>query len=332
MEHLHPTKPGDVQANPNTLLIDCRTEVEYYFVGHPTDRHQHRVEHRAGLRGQPALRRRGAAHGGQRKEPVTLICRSGKRSMDAGPSSKSTASRTSATCSRASKANSTPSTTAAHRAAGACTGCPGARSDARVRGPTCRGRLRPAAIRLSMLDWPDPYRRWRAGSANASSMPASCSPAEPPELFPSHGLLDRHRATIWPSRSPIAFSCGYSAASCPSTAALGPCSGAPWHCRHSCCVGSARMSRATLRPPSFTCSAFSSVAANSPAARGGRNPPALRSQASGTALGLRLRRLTRRIPQPVCSEADFASSGALSHGTRQWPTRRLPVRSRPSAR
>ena len=25
------------QANPNTLLIDCRTEVEFYYVGHPVD-------------------------------------------------------------------------------------------------------------------------------------------------------------------------------------------------------------------------------------------------------------------------------------------------------
>jgi hypothetical protein len=39
---------------------------------------------------------------------------------------------------------------------------------------------------------------------------------------------------------------------------------------------------------------------------------AARSQASGTALGLRLRRLTRRMVQPVCSEAWRAMAGAFS--------------------
>ena len=38
MEHLHPKQAYDiVTASPNTLLIDCRTEVEFYYVGHPTD-------------------------------------------------------------------------------------------------------------------------------------------------------------------------------------------------------------------------------------------------------------------------------------------------------
>ena len=36
MEHLHPTQAYEMlQGNPNTLLIDCRTDVEHYFVGHP---------------------------------------------------------------------------------------------------------------------------------------------------------------------------------------------------------------------------------------------------------------------------------------------------------
>ena len=38
MEHLHPKKAHEViQNNPNTLLIDCRTEVEFFYVGHPVD-------------------------------------------------------------------------------------------------------------------------------------------------------------------------------------------------------------------------------------------------------------------------------------------------------
>ncbi len=38
MDHLHPKQAFEtLQANPNTLLIDCRTEVEFYYVGHPID-------------------------------------------------------------------------------------------------------------------------------------------------------------------------------------------------------------------------------------------------------------------------------------------------------
>ena len=38
MDHLLPKQAYEfLQANPNALLIDCRTEVEFYYVGHPTD-------------------------------------------------------------------------------------------------------------------------------------------------------------------------------------------------------------------------------------------------------------------------------------------------------
>jgi len=84
MKHL---KPRDASAflhdNPHAVLVDCRSEIEYLFVGHPT----------------------GAAHVawndgpdwdinphfvGQVKKiasmnrPVVLICRSGQRSIAAG--------------------------------------------------------------------------------------------------------------------------------------------------------------------------------------------------------------------------------------------------------
>jgi len=84
MKHL---KPRDASAflhdNPHAVLVDCRSEMEYLFVGHPT----------------------GAAHvawndgpdwdinphfAGQVKKiasmnrPVVLICRSGQRSIAAG--------------------------------------------------------------------------------------------------------------------------------------------------------------------------------------------------------------------------------------------------------
>ena len=38
MEHHHPKQAHEIiQAEPNTLLIDVRTEVEFFYVGHPTD-------------------------------------------------------------------------------------------------------------------------------------------------------------------------------------------------------------------------------------------------------------------------------------------------------
>ena len=38
MEHHHPKQAHEItQAHPNTLLIDVRTEVEFFYVGHPTD-------------------------------------------------------------------------------------------------------------------------------------------------------------------------------------------------------------------------------------------------------------------------------------------------------
>ncbi len=38
MEHLHPKKAHEIlQESPNTLLIDCRTEAEFFYVGHPVE-------------------------------------------------------------------------------------------------------------------------------------------------------------------------------------------------------------------------------------------------------------------------------------------------------
>jgi len=84
MKHLKPREASEfLHANPQAVLIDCRSEMEYLFVGHPI----------------------GAVHAawndgpdwdinphfvGQVKKiasmnrPVVLICRSGQRSIAAG--------------------------------------------------------------------------------------------------------------------------------------------------------------------------------------------------------------------------------------------------------
>ncbi|CAG2149516.1 rhodanese-like domain-containing protein [Cupriavidus numazuensis] len=85
MEHL---SPADAQAllqqSPDALFIDCRSEMEYLFVGHPKGAHNvpwndgpdwevnpHFVQVVKKLAGQASAR------------PVLLICRSGNRSTAA---------------------------------------------------------------------------------------------------------------------------------------------------------------------------------------------------------------------------------------------------------
>jgi len=73
-----------LQQSPDTLLIDCRSEMEYLFVGHPTGAHNvpwndgpdwevnpHFVQAVKKLAGHASAR------------PVILICRSGNRSTAA---------------------------------------------------------------------------------------------------------------------------------------------------------------------------------------------------------------------------------------------------------
>jgi rhodanese-related sulfurtransferase len=87
MKHL---KPKDAQAflknNPNALFIDCRSEMEYLFVGHAAgslhvawnDGNDWEVNpHFVGQVKKVA----GTNH---TQRPIVLICRSGNRSVDAG--------------------------------------------------------------------------------------------------------------------------------------------------------------------------------------------------------------------------------------------------------
>ncbi len=86
MKHLTPKEAYDfLQRNPDALLVDVRSEIEFLFVGHPVgaihvswndgpnwDVNPHFVGEVRKLTG----------HGGGR--PVVLICRSGNRSETAG--------------------------------------------------------------------------------------------------------------------------------------------------------------------------------------------------------------------------------------------------------
>jgi rhodanese-related sulfurtransferase len=86
MKHLTPKEAAQfLHDNPSALFIDCRSEIEFLFVGHPAgathiswndgpdwDINPHFL-------GEVKML---AGHSGDR--PVVLICRSGNRSVDAG--------------------------------------------------------------------------------------------------------------------------------------------------------------------------------------------------------------------------------------------------------
>ena len=86
MKHLMPTEAAAfLHDNPSALFVDCRSQMEFMFVGHPLravnipwndgpdwDINPHFVGEVKKLAGQGVER------------PVVLICRSGSRSIDAG--------------------------------------------------------------------------------------------------------------------------------------------------------------------------------------------------------------------------------------------------------
>lgn len=85
MEHLHPRQAWEaLQASPNTLLIDCRTSVEFYYVGHPVDAINIEWNTAPDFELNPQFDDEVLRMAGRKDRPIILICRSGKRSVDAG--------------------------------------------------------------------------------------------------------------------------------------------------------------------------------------------------------------------------------------------------------
>lgn len=87
MKHLTPTETHEfLQKNAGALFVDCRSEMEYLFVGHPigainvawNDGPDWQINpHFVGQ----VTRLAGSNHANR---PIVLICRSGNRSVDAG--------------------------------------------------------------------------------------------------------------------------------------------------------------------------------------------------------------------------------------------------------
>ena len=76
MKHLDPRAAFEfLKQTPDAVFLDCRSETEHYFVGHPLG-----AIHLAWDVHFVAEVRKTAAF----DQPVVLICRSGNRSVDAG--------------------------------------------------------------------------------------------------------------------------------------------------------------------------------------------------------------------------------------------------------
>jgi rhodanese-related sulfurtransferase len=84
MKHLKPQEAAKfLHDHPSAVFIDCRSEMEYFFVGHPVGAHHVAWNdgpdwdinpHFVGQVKKVASMNR----------PIVLICRSGHRSLDAG--------------------------------------------------------------------------------------------------------------------------------------------------------------------------------------------------------------------------------------------------------
>jgi rhodanese-related sulfurtransferase len=86
MKHLNPSEAwAYLQANPRALFVDVRMEIEYLYVGHPPGVVHVPWYEYPEMQAHPErfveMVRREA---GTTDRPVVLLCRSGKRTVDAG--------------------------------------------------------------------------------------------------------------------------------------------------------------------------------------------------------------------------------------------------------
>ena len=86
MQHLTPREAwAFLQAHPEALFLDVRMEIEYLYVGHPPGVvHVPWYEYPEMQPHAEQFVERVRREGGSEERPVVLICRSGKRTVDAG--------------------------------------------------------------------------------------------------------------------------------------------------------------------------------------------------------------------------------------------------------
>jgi rhodanese-related sulfurtransferase len=87
MKHLKPNEAQEfLKTNPSALFIDCRSEMEYLFVGHPAGALHVAWNDGADWEVNPHFvgQVKKVAGTNHAQRPIVLICRSGNRSVDAG--------------------------------------------------------------------------------------------------------------------------------------------------------------------------------------------------------------------------------------------------------
>jgi len=86
MQHLAPVAArAFLQAHPRAMLIDCRTEIEHMYVGHPVGAEHVAWQEAPDWDIDPEfVDKVKRLVGGDLARPVLLICRSGHRSVYAG--------------------------------------------------------------------------------------------------------------------------------------------------------------------------------------------------------------------------------------------------------
>jgi rhodanese-related sulfurtransferase len=85
MRHINPKQAFDLlQRDPDALLVDCRTEIEFLYVGHPTGAINIEWHMSPDFEENPHFAAEVLREATSKDRPILLICRSGKRTLDAG--------------------------------------------------------------------------------------------------------------------------------------------------------------------------------------------------------------------------------------------------------
>ena len=86
MKHLTPKEAhAFLHTNTDAVFVDVRSEIEFFYVGHPVGAEHIAWQEPPDWEVQPEFAQHvKALVAGVKSRPVVLICRSGKRSVDAG--------------------------------------------------------------------------------------------------------------------------------------------------------------------------------------------------------------------------------------------------------
>jgi rhodanese-related sulfurtransferase len=85
MKHVTPTQAYEImQRDRDALLVDCRTEIEYFYVGHPYRSVNIEWHVAPDFTVNPRFADEVLQVAKSKERPILLICRSGVRTLDAG--------------------------------------------------------------------------------------------------------------------------------------------------------------------------------------------------------------------------------------------------------